>query len=230
MVPAGERRDQRDTWHGFSNALVAGVRDGRDARALRAARPLASTTASAPGRCSPSSSRCSPWSASACAAYYTYKAQIERDEEGKPWLRRTRSPLVEREVALDIVKHGLMVAPLVVAGRGLDHAAGTASASAAIALGIVLRQLPRRGGDHDAAPRRVGPTAIGARRARRLRLRLAVILVALVLLRHQPWIDLPTLGFVIVGTHLGLLVWEMRYVSLTLAAPGLKPARPSGDQ
>jgi hypothetical protein len=29
-----------------------------------------------------------------------------------------------------------------------------------------------------------------------------------------------------------LLVWEMKYVSLTLAAPGLKPARPgsSGDQ
>ena len=57
-----------------------------------------------------------------------------------------------------------------------------------------------------------------------------VILVALVLLRHQPWIDLPTLGFAIVGTHLGLLVWEMKYVSLTLAAPGLKPARPTGDQ
>ena len=44
------------------------------------------------------------------------------------------------------------------------------------------------------------------------------------------WIDLPSLGFVIVGTHLGLLFWEMKYVSLTLAAPGLKPARPSGDQ
>jgi hypothetical protein len=75
-----------------------------------------------------------------------------------------------------------------------------------------------------------GPTAIGAAALGGYILRLAVILVALVLLRHQPWIDLPTLGFVIVGTHLGLLVWEMKYVSLTLAAPGLKPARPSGDQ
>jgi hypothetical protein len=40
------------------------------------------------------------------------------------------------------------------------------------------------------------------------------------------------LGIVLVGTHLGLLMWEMKYVSLTLAAPGLRPARPgtSGDQ
>ena len=48
-----------------------------------------------------------------------------------------------------------------------------------------------------------GPTAIGAAALGGYVLRLAVILVALVVLRHQPWIDLPTLGFVIVGTHLG---------------------------
>jgi hypothetical protein len=53
----------------------------------------------------------------------------------------------------------------------------------------------------------------------------------LLVLRNQPWVDLPLLGIVLVGTHLGLLMWEMKYVSLTLAA-GLRPARPgtSGDQ
>jgi hypothetical protein len=49
-------------------------------------------------------------------------------------------------------------------------------------------------------------------------------------LRHVSWIDLPTLGFVLVGTHIGLLSWEAKHVSLTLAAPGLRPARPTGDQ
>ncbi|HEV7525985.1 MAG TPA: ATP synthase subunit I [Acidimicrobiia bacterium] len=136
-------------------------------------------------------------------------------------------PLVEREVALDIVKRGVMVTPLVLlvaAVRGWDGVA-----SAAIALGIVLVNFLAAAAIMTRAAKS-GPTAIGAAALGGYVLRLAVILVALVVLRHQPWIDLPTLGFVIVGTHLGLLVWEMKYVSLTLAAPGLKPARPSGDQ
>ncbi len=77
-----------------------------------------------------------------------------------------------------------------------------------------------------------GPTAIGAAALGGYIVRLAVVLLALVLLRHRSWIDLPTLGFVLVGTQLGLLFWEMKYVSLTLAAPGLRPARPgpSGEK
>jgi hypothetical protein len=137
-------------------------------------------------------------------------------------------PLVEREVALDIVRRGLMVAPVVVGACGLIRG-WDGVASAAIALGIVLVNFLAAAAIMTRAAKS-GPTAIGAAALGGYVLRLAVILVALVLLRHQPWIDLPTLGFVIVGTHLGLLVWEMKYVSLTLAAPGLKPARPSGDQ
>jgi hypothetical protein len=137
-------------------------------------------------------------------------------------------PLVEREVALDIVRRGLMVAPVVVVACGLIRGWDGAS-SAAIALGIVLVNFLAAAAIMTRAAKS-GPTAIGAAALGGYVLRLAVILVALVLLRHQPWIDLPTLGFVIVGTHLGLLVWEMKFVSLTLAAPGLKPARPSGDQ
>ena len=138
------------------------------------------------------------------------------------------TPLVEREVALDIVRRGLMVAPVVVLVAGLIQGWNGAT-SAAIALGIVLVNFLAAAAIMTRAAKS-GPTAIGAAALGGYVLRLAVILVALVLLRHQPWIDLPTLGFVIVGTHLGLLVWEMKFVSLTLAAPGLKPARPSGDQ
>ena len=137
-------------------------------------------------------------------------------------------PLVEREVALDIVKRGLMVAPAIVAAAGLIRGWNGAS-SAAIALGIVLVNFLAAAAIMTRAAKS-GQTAIGAAALGGYVVRLAVIVVALVVLRHQPWIDLPTLGIVIVGTHLGLLVWEMKYVSLTLAAPGLKPARPSGDQ
>jgi hypothetical protein len=137
-------------------------------------------------------------------------------------------PLVEREVALDIVRRGLLVAPVVVLAAGLVRG-WDGAASAAIALAIVLVNFLAAAAIMTRAAKS-GATAIGAAALGGYILRLAVILIALVLLRHQPWIDLPTLGFVIVGTHLGLLVWEMKYVSLTLAAPGLKPARPSGDQ
>ena len=34
-------------------------------------------------------------------------------------------------------------------------------------------------------------------------------------------------GFTLVVTHLGLLFWEMKYVSANLAYPGLKPSRPA---
>jgi hypothetical protein len=32
------------------------------------------------------------------------------------------------------------------------------------------------------------------------------------------------LGITVIVTHLGLLFWELRYVSASLAFPGLKPA------
>ena len=32
------------------------------------------------------------------------------------------------------------------------------------------------------------------------------------------------LGLTIIVTHLGLLFWELRYVSASLAFPGLKPS------
>jgi hypothetical protein len=70
------------------------------------------------------------------------------------------APLVEREVALDIVKHGLMVAPLVVAACGLIRG-WDGAASAAIALGIVLVNFTAAAAIMTRAAKS-GPTAIGA--------------------------------------------------------------------
>ena len=58
------------------------------------------------------------------------------------------------------------------------------------------------------------------------------IVLALFLLRDVSWISMPILGFTIVIAQMGLLMWEAKYVSLTLAAPGLRPAGPgpAGDQ
>ena len=55
--------------------------------------------------------------------------------------------------------------------------------------------------------------------------RLGLIFVAVFVVRDAGWISLPALGATIIVTHLGLLVWELKYVALSLAYPGLKPLR-----
>jgi hypothetical protein len=43
--------------------------------------------------------------------------------------------------------------------------------------------------------------------------------------RDAGWISLPALGATIIATHLGLLIWELKYLALSLAYPGLKPPK-----
>ena len=57
-------------------------------------------------------------------------------------------------------------------------------------------------------------------------IRLALIFLAVFLVRDADWISLPALGATIIVTHLGLLLWELKFVAISLAHPGLKPARP----
>jgi len=57
-------------------------------------------------------------------------------------------------------------------------------------------------------------------------IRLGIIFLAVYLVHNAGWVSLPALGTGLVVTHLGLLVWEMRYVAMSLAHPGLKPKRP----
>ena len=54
-------------------------------------------------------------------------------------------------------------------------------------------------------------------------LRLALITTAVLLIKDLSWVELIPLCATLIVTHLGLLIWETRYVSMTLAYPGLKP-------
>ena len=57
-------------------------------------------------------------------------------------------------------------------------------------------------------------------------IRLGLIFLAVLFVKDAGWISLPALGTTIIVTHLGLLVWEMKYVAISLAYPGLKPSPP----
>jgi hypothetical protein len=50
-----------------------------------------------------------------------------------------------------------------------------------------------------------------------------LISVAVLAVRDQSWIEPAPLGITLVVAHLGLLFWETRFVSASLAFPGLKP-------
>lgn len=54
-------------------------------------------------------------------------------------------------------------------------------------------------------------------------MRLALVFIAVWLIRDTSWVRMIPLGISIIATHLGLLVLELRHVSATFAHPGLKP-------
>src|SRR5688572_25354672 len=125
--------------------------------------------------------------------------------------------MVEREVALDIVRRGLIAWP-VVALIGLAIDGWNGAASAAIGYGIVLADVLVAAAIMTRAAKS-GPAAIGATALGGYIVRLAIIVLALFFLRDVSWISMPILGFTIVIAQMGLLMWEAKYVSLTLAAP-----------
>ena len=140
-------------------------------------------------------------------------------------------PAVERDIALDLVKRGLLVSPAVVLVAGLITGVEGAI-SAALGIAIVLANFLAAAYIVSWAAHR-SPQAAGVAALSGYVVRLAVIVAALFLLRDVSWIDFATLGITLVVTHIGLLTWEARHVTLSLAAPGLRPNRPvavSGDE
>ncbi|MGH9152182.1 MAG: ATP synthase subunit I, partial [Acidimicrobiales bacterium] len=53
--------------------------------------------------------------------------------------------------------------------------------------------------------------------------RLAALVAAVALVKDLAWVELVPLGLTLVAAQVGLLWWEARHLSLSLAYPGLKP-------
>lgn len=137
---------------------------------------------------------------------------------------RLEGPAPEVGVSKDIVKRGLLVAPILVA---LGAVIWGGDGAIAVLYGIALVLV-----NFGVAAALVAVTArislglmMGAVLFGYL-IRLALVFLAIYLVRDVDWISLPALGATIIVTHLGLLAWELKYVAISLAHPGLKPARP----
>ena len=144
--------------------------------------------------------------------------------EPSPITMSLDGPAPEMSVTKDMIKRGLIVAPLIIAVCGFIWGMNGAY-SAAYGIAIVLVNFGLAAGLVAMTARISLGLMMGAVLFGYL-VRLGLILLAVLLVKDTGWISLPALGATIIVTHLGLLVWEMKYVALSLAHPGLKPTRP----
>ena len=133
------------------------------------------------------------------------------------------TPAVERQIVADMARRAALIAPAVVLVASL--AAGTRGAlSALYALAIVLVNFALSAAVLTRASK-MSPTAIMAAVLGGFLVRMTLVAVAIALVNDAGWVSRLPLGLTVVGTHLGLLVWEAKYLSVSLAFPALKPTR-----
>ena len=135
----------------------------------------------------------------------------------------TETPNVEHELARDMIVRVLPVLPLVVVVAWIARG-GDGAASAAFGIGLVLANLVLSA-VLLAWAARVSPYVLMATALGGFIVRMALVGVALYAVKDRSWVDLPVLAVTVLVTHLGMLFWETRYVSASLAFPGLKPQR-----
>jgi hypothetical protein len=130
-------------------------------------------------------------------------------------------PAPEAVLARDLSRRAVMVAPALLLvgllGWGVDGAL-----SAGYGLVLVVANFAIAAGLLAWA----APISLGAFMGAALfgyLLRLGLLFGAVVLVRDAGWVELWPLGLTLIVTHLGLLAWEARSVSLSLAYPALKP-------
>jgi hypothetical protein len=135
-------------------------------------------------------------------------------------------PPIEKRIALDLVRRGLIVAPAVVLVAGLFRGVDGA-ASAALGLGVCLLNFLAAAFTLDWGARRGGNALFGVALGGFLFRMMSIVVVVLVAQALFGWTDVVVLGLTLFVTHLGLLFWELRSVSFSLAAPGLQRDRPT---
>ncbi len=134
-------------------------------------------------------------------------------------------PAVERDIGFDLARRAAIVSPAVlVVGflvAGTEGLAGAAIALAVVACNFVAGALSL------AWATKRGPGVLGAVALGGFVVRMAVVVGVLLLVQNSSAVNFAVFAVVLLASHLGLLAWETRSLSITLAAPGLRPALPT---
>jgi hypothetical protein len=130
-------------------------------------------------------------------------------------------PNVETQLAGDMVKRVIPVAPVIVLIAAL--LGGSSGAwSALLAVAVVAANFLLAAVSLSWAAR-ISPVALMATAFGGFLVRMGLVTAVILAVRHTSWINLSAFAITILATHLGLLFWEMKYVGASLAFPGVKP-------
>jgi hypothetical protein len=138
-----------------------------------------------------------------------------------PLVTRDDGPAVEQQITADMIRRGLPAVPVLLVLAAIPRGVHGAL-SAGVAIAIVLVNFVLAAALLAWAARISLALMMGAALGGYL-LRLVLVSAAVLLIKDLPWVELWPLGLTLIVTHLGLLLWETRYVSASLAFPGLKP-------
>lgn len=144
-------------------------------------------------------------------------------ENASPITTRLDGPAPELEISRDMIRRGLIVAPVLIALCGVIWGINGVWSSA-YGVAIVLVNFAIAAGLIAFTVRISLGLMMGAILFGYL-VRLGLVLLAFVLVKDADWMSRPALGLTVIVTHLGLLAWELKYVAASLAFPGLKPTR-----
>jgi len=136
-------------------------------------------------------------------------------------ITRLEGEAPEVQISRDMIRRGLTVAPLLVAICGVIWGWPGVS-SAAYGIGLVLLNFALAAGSI-AVTARISLTLMMGAILFGYLIRLGILFVAFLIVKDFGWVSRPALGITIIVTHLGLLIWELKYVAGSLSYPGLKP-------
>ena len=127
----------------------------------------------------------------------------------------------ERDIAIDMARRALPLAPIPLVISAIfwqvDGVISSAYALVLIVANFLAAAALMTWGARISLPFLMGAVLGG------YVLRLAVITVAVLAVTGLSWFEPIPLGFTLIVAHLGLLIWETRFISGSLAYPGLKP-------
>ena len=138
-----------------------------------------------------------------------------------PVFTADHGPAVEAQIVADMARRALPALPVLLLLAGLLW--GTDGAlSAAFAVALAVANLVLSAVLLGRAARISLPLLMAAALGGFL-LRLVLLTAVVWAVADQPWVEMLPLGLTLIVTHLGMLIWEMRHVSASLAFPGVKP-------
>ena len=137
------------------------------------------------------------------------------------FVTRLDGPAPERDLARDLAKKAALAAPVLIGVSALiwgwQGAASTLFAMSLVVVNFLVSAALITWAARISIGLMMGVVLFG------YLIRLGLILAIVLLVKDQPWVNLVALGIMLIVTQLGLLFWELKYVSASLAFPGLKP-------